>query len=159
MCSRAGGYTRSSYQQTAAAGRDAQRDEVLVQAVVVVEQLGQHSMALTIPPALGLSSSIWRLQHTWADSPAGLLVNSTQSVGALQPGPRPLWFARLRNALVRGLFGRGHNPVWLLERWVQHCIEEVGGACGWQGPWLEGACAVQRSLAVCGTPCACACCW
>lgn len=80
---------------------------------------------MTVPTRGGIGSSLWRLQHVWQESPKGLLVNSTQVVGVVAPGWRPLWYARWRNALVQGLFGRGRDPTWMLQQWLQHCVEEV----------------------------------
>lgn len=55
-----------------------------------------------------------------------------QVVGVVDPAWRPVWFARGRNAIIRGVFGRGRDPHMLLSSWVQHCIEEV--SCNWKLP-------------------------
>jgi hypothetical protein len=83
-------------------------------------------MTLTVPTRWGIGSSLWQLRHSWQDTPDGLQVNSSQVVGVVEPGWRPLWYARWRNALVRGMFARGRDPVWMLEQWMKHCVEEMG---------------------------------
>lgn len=93
--------------------------------VTELQQLGSHSMSLTVPTRMGIGSSLWQLQHTWTDTPQGLVVSSSQVVGVVEPGWRPVWFARWRNALVRGMFARGRDAEWMLKQWIHHCVEEV----------------------------------
>ena len=114
------GHTSGSYQS-----EQQHQAEYFVNAVTEVQHLGSHSMSMTVPTRWGIGSSLWRLQHEWQDSPEGLLVTSSQVVGVVEPGWRPMWYARWRNALVRGLFSQGRDPEWMLHKWLQHCVEEV----------------------------------
>jgi hypothetical protein len=120
VCPEPAGYTAATYQL----GPQHDTDYVIKE-VTELQQLGSHSLSLTVPTEWGIGSSLWRLQHTWQDSPEGLFVTSSQVVGVLEPGWRPMWYARWRNALVQGLFARGRDPVWMLQQWIHHCIEEV----------------------------------
>lgn len=124
MCPEPAGYTAANYHP------GLQHDtHYVIKEVTELQHLGSNSMAMTIPSRWGIGSSIWHLKHTWQDSPQGLLVNSSQVIGVVEPGWRSLWYARWRNALVRGMFARGRDPVWLLQQWVQHCVEEVRWYC------------------------------
>jgi hypothetical protein len=131
MCPEQTGYTSANYQP------GPQHDsDYIIKEVTELQQLDSHSMAMTVPTRWGIGSSLWQLQHTWQDSPQGLLVNSSQRVGVVEPGWRPLWYAKWRNALVRGMFARGRDPVWMLEQWTHHCVEEVGCCCCYCLVWL-----------------------
>lgn len=121
MCPDPAGWTAASYQP----GPQHDADYV-VREVTELQELDSHSMALIVPTRWGIGSSLWQLRHSWRDTPEGLQVNSSQVVGVVEPGWRPLWYARWRNALVRGMFAQGREPVWMLEQWMRHCVEEMG---------------------------------
>lgn len=124
MCPDQTGYTSANYEP------GPQHDsDYIIKEVTQLQQLDGHSVTMTVPTRLGIGSSLWQLQHTWQDSPQGLVVNSSQRVGVVQPAWRPLWYAKWRNALVRGMFARGRDPVWLLQQWLHHCVEEVSRCC------------------------------
>jgi hypothetical protein len=124
LCPEPAGYTASTYQPG-----PQHAEEYIIKEVTELQELGSNILSLTVPTDWGISSSLWQLQHTWWDTPEGLVVSSSQVVGVVKPGWRPLWYARWRNALVRGLFARGRDPVWMLQQWLHHCIEEVSRMC------------------------------
>jgi hypothetical protein len=107
--------------------------------VTELAQLGSHSMSLTVPTRMGIGSSLWQLHHTWRDTPQGLVVGSSQVVGVVEPGWRPVWYARWQNALVRGMFARGRGAERMLEQWMHHCVEEVRMFVGLGGGERVGA--------------------
>jgi hypothetical protein len=89
QCSNPDGYTAGSYP-----GPQATRHELLIKAVTVVKQLGSTGLWLSVPSSTGLGETFWNLRHSWADTPDGVVVNSSQVVGVVEPAWRPLWFAR-----------------------------------------------------------------
>eukprot|EP00878_Enallax_costatus_P000787 GHUV01000909.1.p1 GENE.GHUV01000909.1~~GHUV01000909.1.p1 ORF type:complete len:352 (+),score=47.35 GHUV01000909.1:97-1152(+) len=115
------GYTTANYP-----GPEATEKEYFIKAIAEVRQLDEEGLWVTVPTWTGLGPTFWNLKHEWQDTPAGLAINSTQVVGVVDPAWRPIWFARLRNAIPRGLFSQGRDPTWMLSQWVEHCVEEIG---------------------------------
>jgi hypothetical protein len=89
QCSNPTGYTAGSYP-----GPQATQHELLIKAVTVLKQLDGNGLWLTVPTKTGLGETFWNLRHSWVDTPDGVLINSTQVVGVVEPAWRPLWFAR-----------------------------------------------------------------
>lgn len=120
MCSSTTGYNTHNYQP----GPEHVEDYVIKEVTEDVS-VGSNTYIMTVPTMLGIGLSCWHLQHAWQDTPDGLLVTSSQVVGVEQPGWRPLWYTRWRNALLQGMYSRGRDPVWMLQQWLHHCVEEV----------------------------------
>jgi hypothetical protein len=89
LCSNPAGYTAGSYP-----GPQATQHELLIKAVTVLKQLDTKGLWLTVPSNTGLGETFWNLRHSWVDTPHGVLINSTQVIGVVEPAWRPLWFAR-----------------------------------------------------------------
>jgi hypothetical protein len=101
-------------------------DTLYIDVVTQVDQLDRTGLYMSVPSWLGNGKSCWRLVHSWRDTPEGAVVTSVQTIGVPGASWRPLWFARLRNAVVRGLFGRGHPALTAADAWLHHCVEEFG---------------------------------
>lgn len=67
------GYTTGNFP-----GPEATAQEYFVKAVAEIRQLDHKGLWATVPTRTGLGPTIWNLKHEWADSPAGLAINSTQ---------------------------------------------------------------------------------
>jgi hypothetical protein len=89
QCSNPHGYTTATYP-----GLTATQHELLIKAVTVVKQLDGQGLWLSVPSSTGLGETFWNLRHSWVDTPDGVLINSTQVVGVVEPAWRPMWFAR-----------------------------------------------------------------
>eukprot|EP00775_Hariotina_reticulata_P007167 gene7167-7381_t len=128
MCNEPSGYTHRTYRlQSVKQLNELSLKEHFIAAVTEVKQLDTNGLLMSTPNRLGLDDTFWRLQHTWVDTPTGVVINSSQVVGVERPGWRPIWFARLRNAIVRGKFKKAvGNPSDMLEQWIRHCVEEFG---------------------------------
>lgn len=124
MGTRAPGYTRSAPPAPPQLSKPS--STVYIDVVAQVDHLDRTGLYMSVPSWLGNGKSCWRLIHSWRDTPKGAVVTSVQTIGVPGDSWRPLWFARLRNAVVRGLFGRGHPALTAAAVWLHHCVEEFG---------------------------------
>jgi hypothetical protein len=85
------------------------------------ELLKAHAELLRDPKEVSFD-----LLTKWRDTPAGLIVESTMSIGITKPNILPLPLVKAINTALGAVFSRGKGAEVMAEAFIKHNVEEFG---------------------------------